>query len=458
VNVYNTKEYDEDEINDFYYHAKHTLINEEHNATWGDYILYSQVIINISRVWALVFYILVILMFLRFLITLYRPCIHLYRKLYDKKKESLRNDIIDIVVSVGLIALCIFGYFIGTTVWKHNEYEIDSKIYGVYKSQIGKTPLSILKPIFIELNNQKEGKKNNFEASGVTHTKDHIIIINDKDNYLYYSDKDSPKLELKTLEMKEFVDHPKFEDIFCNIESNDCYVVGAHKNEMDKTYVLYKVKLKNEEGKLTAEHVDELSKFKDGKEQTLKDSITKLLGHPKDDKKWIEGIAVVEDTVDNKQSIYLGIRDDNENKGGFELIKIILKDNKIQSVDKLTISLGSESIQKDGMSHEFHLSGLTMLSDSEILILATTEDENNGFHGNKIFKVDLSNCKETICKIDEYFKGNEFEYAQKAEGISKFKTEYYHSDIEKFVIVFDNDLEDTKQPSRLLIINRIEGY
>jgi len=89
VNVYNTKEYDEDEINDFYYHAKHTLINEEHNATWGDYILYSQVIINISRVWALVFYILVILMFLRFLITLYRPCIHQYRHQQSVSKHNL---------------------------------------------------------------------------------------------------------------------------------------------------------------------------------------------------------------------------------------------------------------------------------------------------------------------------------------------------------------------------------
>lgn len=138
--IYGEKELQcpKDKIN-FYYHAKNKLW--EHDI-WREYIIYSQTIINISRVWCFSFFLLFIFASLRFLI---RLIIWTHSKIIwilfiiRRRKKKLAAGVGDAKAEVKkcffhfmIVVVALLGYLIGGKVWLSSEKEIDNKIFGAY--------------------------------------------------------------------------------------------------------------------------------------------------------------------------------------------------------------------------------------------------------------------------------------------------------------------------------------
>ena len=413
--IYGLEKQKPNDIIDFYYHAKNELWREEE---WRKYILYSQTMVNISRVWCLALFLTIPLAIARIVVSAYRW----WRA--PRRNPSEVRDAMDVVLSLVTVVVAVAGYYVGGVVWQSSEVEIDSKIFGVYRS------VSEIAPPLVEAIKKTEPDwrmtelmvPRMLEASGVAAFKGYLVIVNDRDNALYIADPEDPSRQLTVTEVLELpAERAKFEDISFHEESGYFYAIGAHFSTKDQYQQTVRFKLeKNKDGwKLTKPERLDIS-------EEIMGELCKLQGRSS-----IEGIAV--GGSDFAPTLYVGVRTPNK--------FLVLEFSTIQSKFKLGNTHEIVPRESTPSGTPYHLSGLAVASETGLLILATTEDESNGFHGNRLYTVDTRDW--SVKSVTP-----EFALAQKAEGVTIWGSNEIG---QRVAIVFDNDQEDTKQPSRMLI-------
>lgn len=338
-----------------------------------------------------------------------------------------------VLLSFLVSAIALLGYWSGGFVWQNREEEIDKKIFGVYRSEFGFPPRiarSIESPALGAKVTELVASRL-LEASGVAVFDDRLAIVSDKDNALYIVNTEVPASPLTMIEVPEFPDEPaKFEDISFHRDSGYFYVIGAHNSTVPAFQKAFRFKLRREGDCWRPIQVEPLSISKD---------ILNILDHLSD-KNHVEGIAVTGST--EAPTLFIGIRSGKQ--GRFLVLEFSSERSGfvLQSSHKLSLSPTHASGDV-----AYHLSGLMVVSDSELLVLAASEDEFNSFHGNRVYIVDLH---EWIQKSVT----SEFALAQKAEGIAVWTAGKSKG---RIAIVFDNDRLNTGQPSRLLIANTLDS-
>lgn len=416
--IYGLEHQNSEDIKSFYYHAKNELWKKE---PWREYILYSQTMINISRVWCLAFFLTIPIAGARVLVTMIRW----FNDEKDKKEAT------DILLSVVAVAVAMAGYSVGGFVWKSSEKEIDSKIFSVYRSLsefVSPFHEAIMetKPYWrmteLRFPGMREASKM-LEASGVAAFEEHLVIVNDRNNSLYIADTDAPSRQLTVIEAPEFpTDRVKFEDVGFHGASGYFYTIGAHFSTEKQFQQTFRFKLEKKEDQWKVTNLDKLK---------ISDEILGELKKLPPKKASIEGIAVA--GAELKPTLYVGVRID----GKFPILEF----SKVGSTFKLGqvhVIVPTESTLTDT---PYHLSGLAMASETDLLILAATEDGDNGFHGNRLYTVDTRDWR--VKSVTP-----EFALAQKAEGVTLWDSKETGR---RVAIVFDNDQHKTRQPSRLLI-------
>lgn len=411
-----------DEIVDFYYYAKNKLWKDD---VWKSYVLYSQKVINISRVWCLGFFLLLVLALLRF------PVCGVRFALLRRQTPRARTDReprFEVLCSLVVIALAIAGYRAGGDVWQSSEGEIDSKIFGVYRSEFGFPPrlAHLLGTPKDDIRMTELETDRPLDASGVAEFEGHLFIVNDKDNYLYVADPEDSDHTLKLIEVPKFGQtRAKFEDIAFHRESGYFYVTGPHYLTKPGYQRVLRFKL---------EATDDVWKPTPAETLPISDNILPYMSRVSS----VEGLAVAGPR--DAPRLYAGIR--SRTPGRFTILEFRWEKSEFLPDSSHEIDIVPTHA---ATNVPYHLSGLTAKSESELLVLASSEDDNNGFHGNRIHTIDMATWKQVRVT-------REFEVAQKAEGIATWRTS---GGREKTAIVFDNDREDTKQPSRLLVTSSI---
>jgi hypothetical protein len=261
------------------------------------------------------------------------------------------------------------------------------------------------------------------EASGVAEFDDHLFIVNDKDNYLYVVNPQAPGSPTTKVEVPGFPkERAKFEDIAFHAASGYFYVVGAHYTGAPAYQKLFRFKIQREGETWKPDRAEELS---------ISGDVLPLLSKTTS----IEGIAVAGKA--DAPSIFIGIRGDRA--GQFVIVPFSLRNLELVLEPLCILSFIPED-SSAGIA--YHLAGLMALTDTELLVLAASEAEDNSFHGNRVYTFDVH-------KRAQIAVTQEFATAQKAEGITAWGSD--ESD-RRIAIVFDNDGEKTRQPSRLLIV------
>ncbi len=430
--IYNYKSVQQDygNITRFYYIAKNKLWEKE---VWRKYILYSQTMINISRVWCFTFFLSFLVALLRFFLYLFlflQVCVFrkLIKQLYSKAEKTglVKKLRFDAWLSLLVAGIMLLGYYIGGIVWQSNEEEIDSKIFGVYRSEFGLPPESL----FLNYKVTELVTKEKLEASGIAGFDDHLFIVNDKNSTLYVVNPKYPVCPLTVIEDPGFPQKAKFEDITYHPESGIFYVIGAHYSTKRAYQKTFQFKLQPEADSWRPFDIKPIS-------------ISKYILQYLKGKERVEGLAVAGTSETPK--LFIGIRSDKS--GQFKIMEF----SSGQSGFVLKTSYELPFAPKCASGNvPYHLSGLTAISDTELLVLATSEDADNGFHGNRVYTFDLSS------RIQKSVTP-EFALAQKAEGITFLATTDEHKTKQRIAIVFDNDLKDTGQPSRLLIADSLQA-
>lgn len=413
--IYGLEKQNPSDIRDFYYHAKNELWKEE---KWREYILYSQTMINISRVWCLALFLTIPLAIARIAVSAYR-----WRMAPRRKPKEVR-DAKDVILSFVAVAVAVAGYYVGGVVWQSSEVEIDSKIFGVYRSVSEMAPplVEAIKKTETDWRMSELMAPRKLEASGVAEFEGHLVIVNDRDNALYIADPEILSRQLTVIEVPELPpDRAKFEDVSFHKESGYFYAIGAHFCAKEQYQQTIRFKLEKDKGE-----------WKPTKPERLEIS-EEILGIicQLPERSSIEGIAVT--GSDLNPSLYVGVR----TPGRF----LILEFSKDRSKFKLGHTHEIVPRESNPSGTPYHLSGLAVASETSLLILATTEDNTNGFHGNRLYIVDRRDW--TVKSVTP-----EFAIAQKAEGVTIWGD---NETGQRVAIVFDNDQEDTKQPSRILI-------
>ncbi|UCH61648.1 MAG: hypothetical protein JSU77_07455 [Fidelibacterota bacterium] len=430
--IYKGKQQNTDEIIDFYYYAKNKLWKDE---LWKKYILYSQTMINISRVWCFTFFLLLPIAFLRFLFRFVLWMRGMKKPVGQHNVKARETRLVhkpgfDVLLSVLVAAIALIGYQAGGIVWKNSEKEIDSKIFGVYRSEHAAPPLIVERIKVRELSYEitELAASQPLEASGVAAFDDHLFIVSDKNNALYAVNPEASSHSLSVIKVPEFSEkNAKFEDISFHRDSGFFYVIGAHYSTVPAYQKVYRFKMLWEGASCRPIQIDTLL--------LSQDILPYLPGRAR-----VEGIAVAGSA--KSPTLFIGIRSDKP--GVFRILEFSWGRSEFELRTSYDLSL-SPIYSRSGVA--YHLSGLASISDSVLLVLATSEDTANGFHGNRLYTVDPRERKQTSVTP-------EFAAAQKAEGIAVWDESESRR---RFAIVFDNDKEDTGQPSRLLIANSLHA-
>lgn len=268
------------------------------------------------------------------------------------------------------------------------------------------------------------------ELSGVVEKDGVLFMVDDKTNSLIAYDSKTRKLQ--DLGVKgiptERTDRAKFEDIAFHKESDTLFVIGAHFKTEDKYKKTYQFKLRKEGDQWTTL----------GKAEELPIAAD-IIGAFESDRDGVEGIAATGEN--DKLVLWVGLR--SHAQGFVRLLKFERDGGQYKLAKQLRIKLEPGSTA-DG--RRLHLSGLSAIPGSESrLLLLTSSEEDNSFHGNRLFLIEPEKDGREIV-----WAGPEFDIGQKAEGITVWGDTHVG-------IVYDNDASKTHQPSRLLIFKSAFG-
>jgi hypothetical protein len=431
----------------FYYHAKNSLWSDE---VWRKYILYSQTMINISRALTLCFFLFLVFSLSRALRVVLRfqqlwpPIIRHKFRLGNWYKRELG-------ISLAFVLFSLIGYYVAATVWQENEREIDSKVFGVHRTLENKLSKKLkLNPTYFEQMVQSPIFKplrtfGVLEASGVAKKGDDLFVVNDKNNLIYVFSEQGKRKD--TIDIKEDVfprKKAKFEDIAYHSESDFFYIIGAHHKDNESYWKTIRFRLVKKNKQWQVKDLEILFLDKDI-----------LSNYPSKGRASVEGLAVLGNAT--TPVLLVGLRADSE------ACKEILKEKNESHLACAPIlafhSNGKDfrhirlhrvrldpAKTKDG--YEFHLSGLTAVGNNHLFVLATSEDEKNKFHGNRVYSFLLQGERFSL-----NWASPEFAQNQKAEGVTVWPSGKGVQ--KKIAVVFDNDLEETGQLSYLVVADSV---
>jgi hypothetical protein len=412
-----------DEVRAFYYDAKNRLWKDD---IWRQYILYSQTMVNFARVFCLASMLVIVLAGSRLLLQL-GLLLGRSHLLAGIGKGWRPRRAPEIVVSLLGLFTAVGAYAVGVVVWKDGEVEVDSKVFGIYRTEYGSGGSRCR---MVEIDGEPR-----IEASGVAAWPGGLAIVSDKDNRIYLASAPVSATLLPVVGVRGLPENrAKFEDIAYSVEAERFFVIGAHYYNKPDYQQTYSFRLMQSRGGWNAEDVVQIPLA-----GPILESMENRRAH-------VEGLAVVGPR--DCQQLFVGIRDE-----GASLVRILEFSGQGDHFDFCSerALVLNPALSSSGVA--YHLAGLFGESPRRLLVLCASEDDQQAFHGNRVFLADLPEDLGMALQLTAVT--DEFQLAQKAEGLTGLR------DVDgrwRYAVVFDNDLEDTHQVSRLMVAESFDAF
>ena len=267
-----------------------------------------------------------------------------------------------------------------------------------------------------------------WELSGVAERDGVLFMVDDKTNTIVIYDARTKKKE-GSLSPKEFGKTLKFEDIAYHRRSDTFFVTGAQYKFVTKEgetvdfqkIIRFTLKKGNE------------WKVSNVNEVVLSEGVQVHKPGPPDTRVSAEGLALVDDGP-GTTILWIGIRSEHV-EGKFRVLEY-RSNNTSKNINLFSFTCQHDFAVCPSRTRgggRLHLSGLFALTDGSLIVLGTTEDRNNEYLGNVLYRVDTRKWSKSL-------PGPEFTHDQKAEGIVVW---------DNYVgIVYDNDQKTVSELGR----------